>query len=100
MVKVPYAGIFQFVLYHGLVMICVWYLAQGLTQKWMHTILGLVLLVGMAVTQALLGWRGGILNVLIIALVSFWYQFKLYDKQKYSMGWLIILFFPAIPSFN
>lgn len=94
--KVPYAGIFQFVLYHGLLMICVWYLVQGLTQKRMHTILGLVLLVGMAVTQALLGWRGGILNVLIIALVSFWYQFKLYDKQKkYSMGWLIILVFSS-----
>ena len=91
---IPYAGIFQFLLYHGVLMLCVWYLVQGLTQKRSHVILGLVLLVGMAVTQALLGWRGGILYVIIIAVVPFWYQFKLHDKLKhYSMGWLIILLF-------
>jgi hypothetical protein len=89
---IPYAGIFQFVLYHGLLMLCVWYLVQGLTQKRIHTILGL------AITQALLGWRGGILSMLIIAVVSFWYQFKLHDNQKYySMAWLIILLFLSYP---
>ena len=90
--SIPYAGVFQFFLYQGLLILCVWYLAQGLTQKRTHAILGLILLIGMALSQALLGWRGGIMYVIIIAAVPFWYQFKLSDKQKhYSMGWLMIL---------
>ena len=97
---IPYggSGILQFFLYHGVLMFCVWYLVQGLTQNLRHTILGLVLLVGMAITQALLGWRGGIVAVIIIAIVPFWYQFKLHDKQKhYSLGWLIVLLCLSYP---
>ncbi len=89
---IPYAGVFQYLLYQGPLVMCVWFLAQGLSQKRIHALLGLSLLVGLAVTQALLGWRGGILYVLIIAAVPFWYQFKRNDGQDhYSMGWLMIL---------
>lgn len=90
--SIPYAGVFQFLLYQGPLVMSVWFLAQGLAQKRIHAFLGLSLLIGLAVTQALLGWRGGILYVLIIAAVPFWYQFKRGEMQKrYSMGWLIIL---------
>jgi len=89
---IPYAGVLQYLLYQGPLVMSVWFLAQGLVQKRSHALLGLSLLIGLAVTQAILGWRGGILYVLIIAAVPFWYQFKRVEMQKrYSMGWLMIL---------
>lgn len=90
--SIPYAGVAQYFLYQGPLVMSVWFLAQGLAQKRSHALLGLSLLVCLAVTQALLGWRGGILYVLIIAAVPFWYQFKRNETQKhYSMSWLMIL---------
>ncbi len=95
--SVGYAGVLQFFLYHGVLILCVWYLAQALAdKKRMHAVMGLLLLLGMAITQALMGWRGWILYVIIIAIVPFWYQFiSMETRRHFSMGWLIILLFSS-----
>ena len=89
---IAYAGYFQYVLFNGVLLVCLWYLAQGLVQGKLYLLLGLILLLGIALTQAILGWRGAIFQVLILAFILFWYQKKLHHRQKiHSFGWLIFI---------
>ncbi len=90
--SVAYAGYLQYLLFNGVLLMCLWFLAQGLVQGRIYLLLGLSLLLGVALTQALLGWRGAIFHMLILAFIIFWYQKKLHHRQKiHSFGWLILI---------
>jgi hypothetical protein len=92
--KIEYAGYVQYILYDGVLILCLWYLAQGLQKGKVYMVLGLSLLLGLATTQALLGWRGGIFQMLVLTIIVFWYQKKMYAKQKlHSFLWLLLLVF-------
>lgn len=90
--KIEYAGYVQYILYDGVLILCLWYLAQGLRKGKLHMLLGLSLLLGLATTQALLGWRGGMFQMLVLTIIVFWYQKRMYEKQKVqSFLWLLLL---------
>jgi hypothetical protein len=90
------AGYFQYTLFDGILLICVWFLAQGLRQSRFYVLLGLSLLVAMAVVQALLGWRGGIGQVGWIVIGLFWYQLPdSRTRRPHSFAWLIVLLLVA-----
>jgi oligosaccharide repeat unit polymerase len=92
--EVPYAGQLQYVLYHGTLIFCLWFLGKSLRTGKLYVILALTLLLGVAVTQALLGWRGGIVYVIVLAIPLFWYQEKVYQYSKaHSPLWIGILLF-------
>jgi len=79
---IPYAGIVQYILYDGVLIISCWFLAQGLRQGKKYTFLGLVLIVGIAATQVMLGWRGGIIHSVIIVFFIFWYTNLLFQRKR------------------
>jgi hypothetical protein len=82
---IPYSGYFQYVLFDGVKLACLWYLAQGLRQGAAYSFLGLLLLVGIAWTQVLLGWRGGIVHVLIVVFIVFWYHLLVVRKTSVTL---------------
>ena len=89
---IPLTGLIQYTLYEGTLILCLWFLAQGLVKGKLFMLLALLLLFGMAVIQALQGWRGSIIQVFVTALVPFWYQKEMYHKHKVqSVIWLLVL---------
>ncbi len=88
---IPFAGYLQFIFYDGVLVGCLWFLAQSLRQKRIFIFVALGLLVSVALTQALLGWRGGIFHILVVSGSVFWYQFKTKRSDKtFSLAWLAI----------
>jgi len=89
---IPYAGYFQYLLFDGVLLFCTWFLAQGLRQSRMYMLLGLLLLIELALTQAFLGWKGGIIQVIYISVILFWHQSPQPMKRRpYSLLWLLLL---------
>ncbi|MCP3669435.1 MAG: oligosaccharide repeat unit polymerase [Gammaproteobacteria bacterium] len=90
---IQYAGIHQYLLFDGVLLLCLWYLAKSLCKNRFYIILALLLLLSMVFVQALLGWRGAIVEILIITAVVFWYQLKSNNNNKrrsYSFLWLLL----------
>ena len=90
---IPYSGYFHYGLLDGLLVVLLWFLAASLKKKNLgYTVLAGVSLMGLVVTQALLGWRGMIFRVVICVVVVFWFQKRLYHNERVrSFGWLIVL---------
>ncbi len=55
---IPFAGYIQFVLYNGNLVLAVWFLTRGIAQSWIHTILGLALLLGISIAPGDAGMAG------------------------------------------
>jgi len=83
---IRYAGIFQYALYQGVLVMGCWVLAQGLRQSSKFTLIGLILLVGVAAVQVKLGWRGGIVNVAILIGFIFWHTSLLYARKSATVA--------------
>jgi hypothetical protein len=82
----------QYICYNGVLVLCLFFLAQGMRQSNIYTILGLIALLGIVLTQVLLSWRGGILHVLIMTFFVFrGNQIQLKDKMFKPFIWLILL---------
>lgn len=87
-----FAGYLQYTLFDGTLLVCVWFVAQGLRQGRLYVVLGMSLMVMMAGVQALLGWRGGIAEVAWILIGQFWYQPPAtQERRPFSFAWLIVL---------
>ena len=96
---IPFAGIIQYFLYYGAIIVALWTLAQGSRQGKTQTLWSLVLILIIAATQVMLGWRGGIIHVLIMVFFIFWYNTLIYSEKKIKvLGWLLILLI-LVPSF-
>jgi oligosaccharide repeat unit polymerase len=93
---IPYVGILNYALFDGVLVACAWFLAQGLRQDRQYVVLGLSLLIMIAITQALLGWKGGIIEVIYVGFGLFWYQQQQRGARRpYSFGWLLALLLSA-----
>lgn len=93
---IPYVGILNYALFDGVLVACAWFLAQGLRQDRHYVVLGLSLLIMIAITQALLGWKGGIIEVIYVGFGLFWYQNQQRQARRtYSFGWLLALLLSA-----
>jgi len=89
---IPYAGYFQYILFGGPLLFCIWFLAQGLRQGRIYLLLGLSLLIELALSQAFLGWKSGIVQAIYISVILFWYQIEDPMKRRpYSLLWLLLL---------
>lgn len=96
--RLPFAGILQFAFYEGAIIIALWYLSRGLQKGALHILCGLTLLAGVALIQALLGWRGGIVAMIMAATGVFILQ-DAYGKNR-SPIWLGILALAAVSLIN
>ncbi|MES2406653.1 MAG: hypothetical protein V4528_04935 [Pseudomonadota bacterium] len=93
------AGYLQYILYNGVLLLCLYYLTQGMRQGSLFTFLGLVLILAVAATQVLLSWRGGIVYVLITIFFIFWNNQIQYKRKKmHPLVWLLCLII-LVPSF-
>lgn len=93
------AGYLQYVLYNGVLLLCLYYLSQGMRQGSLFTFLGLTLILAIAGTQVLLSWRGGIVYVLITIFFIFWNnQIQYKEKKMHPLVWLLGLII-LVPSF-
>jgi hypothetical protein len=88
---IPYAGYLQYTFYDGSLLFCTWFVAQSLRQSRLYVFLGSTFFLMLAVTQALLSWRGGIAQVGSIMLGLFWYQVQNDGKNRFSLAWLLVL---------
>jgi len=88
------AGYIQYVLYEGVLILSLWYLSQALSRGSFYILLGISLLLGTTVIQALLAWRGGIAHILVLTIVLFWYEKKMY--QKHNAGFFLWLVLPVL----
>lgn len=87
-----YAGIIQYICYNGVLVLCLFFLAQGMRQSNIYTILGLIAVLGIVLTQVLLSWRGGILHVLIMIFFVFrGNQIQLKHKKFKPLIWMMLL---------
>ena len=87
--SIPFAGYIQYLLFDGIVLLAAWFLAAGLRHGGrFYLVAGLSLMLTVAVTQALLGWRSGIIQVIIISSVVFWYQQATPERKSASIMWL------------
>lgn len=96
--SIPYAGYFLYIFFNGVLIICTWYFIKGIRQSHTHTILSISLLLVMAGAQAYLGWRGGIIHILLLVFFSFWYNHLFFEGKSIKiMSWavLIILLVPT-----
>lgn len=94
----PLAGVLQFVLYEGNIVLALWYLSRALQGSIINIVLGLSLLAAIALIQALLGWRGGVFLMIIAGFGIFLLQDT---NQKYrSPFWLILLGLAAVSLVN
>lgn len=90
--SIPFPGFFQYILYNGITIICLWYLAQAIRRGWLYTFLGFLPMLGVAATQVLLSWRGGIMHVVIMVFFLFWYNQTQYKKKSTNIViWAICL---------
>lgn len=97
--SIAYAGYFLYLLLNGVLIICIWYFIQGIRQSRLHTILSLSLLIIMASAQAYLGWRAGIIHILLLVLFAFWYnQLFFKNKSVKIVGWVLLIVL-LIPNF-
>jgi oligosaccharide repeat unit polymerase len=93
---IPYAGYLQYILYDGVLLLAIWYTAQALRQGKLYIVLGLILLLSMAISQALLSWRGGVIQIIYVTAGLFWYQVNRHQKKPpVSLAWLVILLLSA-----
>lgn len=90
----PFAGVLQFTFYEGAIIIALWYLSRGLQKGLSHVVCAMALLAGIALIQALLGWRGGIVAMLMAATGIFILQDE-HSKNR-SPVWLAILAISAV----
>ncbi len=96
--SLPFAGVLQFAFYEGAIIIALWYLSRGLQKGPVHVVGAMGLLAGVALIQALLGWRGGIVAMLMAATGIFILQ-DAYSKNR-SPVWLAILAIAAVSLIN
>ena len=88
----PFSGYFHYALLDGLLFVCLWHLARALKGSIALTMFALVPLLGLAFTQAMLGWRGMIFRVAVCVVTIFWFQKQLYRGDRVrSFGWLALL---------
>ncbi len=97
--SIQMAGYVQYLLYNGVLVLCLFYLTQGMRQGNLFTFLGLIPILTVAATQVLLSWRGGIVYVLITIFFIFWNNQIQYRKKKMKpLLWLLALII-LVPSF-
>ena len=91
--SLPFSGYFHYGLLDGLLVVILWFVAASLKKKNLgYTVLAGASLLGLVITQALLGWRGMIFRVILCVVVVFWFQKRLYQNEHVrSFGWLIML---------
>lgn len=97
--SIPMAGYVQYLLYNGVLILCFFFLTQGMRQGSAYTFLGLVPLLGVAVTQILLSWRGGIVYMVIVVFFLFWNNQILYKEKKMKALIWIVSLLVLVPSF-
>lgn len=91
---IPFSGYFHYALLDGLLMVIAWCLVRGFKKSFSMTFLALLAVLGLVITQALLGWRGMIFRALVCVTTAFWFQKKLYRSDKLrSFAWIVILAF-------
>lgn len=90
--SIPYAGYLQYMLFDGVVLICAWFLASSLNRRnSLFLLLGLSLMLALAFTQAMLGWRGGIIQMIVIIGTVLWYQRVIPGRGTSALIWVVVL---------